>query len=131
MKLCHWYVEMPEDGTPLHEEDNRRLAEPSFAWSNVVATPQTATAETVTNKESAGATKGRQRGSTVKGANSTFKVNNLSKGSIGNKRGALASGREQSKRRRVHDSDPADQEEPAAVVADAAVSEAKSSKSNL
>ena len=30
LKLCHSYVEMPEDGTPLHEEDSRRSAEPSF-----------------------------------------------------------------------------------------------------
>ena len=39
LKLCHWYIEMPEDGTPLHEEDNRRSAQPSFVWSNAVATP--------------------------------------------------------------------------------------------
>ena len=121
---------MPEDGTPLHEEDNRRLAEPSFVWSNAVAAPQTVAANTVTNRQSARATKGRQRGSAAKGANSSSKVNNVSKGSTGSKRAAPASGREQSKRGRVHDSDAAEREEPAVVVADAAVTEAKSSKSN-
>ena len=94
LKLCHWYVEMPEDGTPLHEEDNRRSAEPSFAWSNVVTTPQTAATGNVTNKQSARATKGRQKGSAAKGANSTSKVNIASKGSTGSKRAAPASGRE-------------------------------------
>ena len=131
LKLCHWYVEMPEDGTPLHEEDNRRSAEPSFAWSNVVTTPQTAAAGNVTNKQSARATKGRQRGLAAKGANSTSKVNIASKGSTGSKRAAPTSGWEQSKRGKVHECDPADREEPAVVMADVAVSEAKSSKSNL
>ena len=82
----------------------------------------------MTNKESAQATKGQQRGSTAKRANS--KVNADSKGSNGNKRGAPALGRELFKRRRVTDSDPAELEEPAVVVADAAVLEAKLSKSN-
>ena len=50
---------MPKDGTPLHEEDNRRSAEPSFAWSNAVATPEAAAANNVTNKQSARAIKGR------------------------------------------------------------------------
>ena len=59
LKLCHWYVEMPKDGTPLHEEDNRRSAEPSFAWLNAVAAPETVATNIVTNKQSARATKGR------------------------------------------------------------------------
>ena len=29
LKLCHWYIEMPEDDTPLHEEGNCRSAEPT------------------------------------------------------------------------------------------------------
>ena len=121
---------MPEDGTPLHKEDNCRSAEPSFEWSNVVTALQTTVAGNVTNKQSARATKGRQKGSAAKGANSTSKVNIASKGSSGSKRAAPASGREQSKRGKVHECDPADREEPAVVVADAALSEAKSSKSN-
>ena len=80
LKLYHWYVEMPKDGTPLHEEDNHHSAEPSFARSNAVAAPKTVAADTVTNRQSARATKGRQIGSVAKGANSSSKVNNVSKG---------------------------------------------------
>ena len=128
LKLCHWYVEMLEDGTSLHEKDNRWSAKPSFTWSNVVTTPRTIVAKIGTTKKSARVTKRRQRSSTAKGANS--KVNAASKGSNGNKRGAPSSGRESSKRGRVIDSDPVEQEEPAAVVMDTTISEAKSSKSN-
>ena len=35
LKLCHWYIEMPKDETSLHEELNRRAADPTYVWSSV------------------------------------------------------------------------------------------------
>ena len=45
LKLCHWYVEMPKDETPLHEEQNRRAADPSFSWSNVASASRATNAD--------------------------------------------------------------------------------------
>ena len=39
LKLCHWYFEMPKDETPLHEELNRRAADPAYVWSSVGGPP--------------------------------------------------------------------------------------------
>jgi hypothetical protein len=36
---CHWYLEMPIDKTPRHEEGNRRSVEPSFKAPNPVPQP--------------------------------------------------------------------------------------------
>ena len=30
LKLCHWYLKMPKDETQLHEEHNRRAADPTY-----------------------------------------------------------------------------------------------------
>ena len=35
LKLCHWYVEMPESNTPLHEQENRRIAKPGYSQASV------------------------------------------------------------------------------------------------
>ena len=86
---------MPEDGTSLHEEDNRQSIELLFRWSNIVTTAWIVATKTGTTKKSVRATKGRLRSSIAKGANS--KANIASKGNNSNKRGALASEREPSK----------------------------------
>ena len=39
LKLCHWYLNMPKDETPLHEELNRRAADPTYVWSSVGGPP--------------------------------------------------------------------------------------------
>ena len=31
LKLCHWYVDMPESDTPLHEQENQRIVEPTYS----------------------------------------------------------------------------------------------------
>ena len=128
LRLCYWYIEMPEDDTPLHEEENRRSAELTFMWTNVLSASWSIIADTGTQKENARTMKGRIRSSTAKGTDS--KGNAASKGSKDNKRGAPSSSREPSKRGRVAHTVPTKQEEPTPVVVDAVVSEAKSSKSN-
>ena len=35
LKLCHWYVEMPESDTPLHEQENQRIVEPRYSRASV------------------------------------------------------------------------------------------------
>ena len=42
LKLGHWYLELPKDETPLHEELNRRAADPAYVWSSAGGPPQLA-----------------------------------------------------------------------------------------
>ena len=124
LKLCLWYVEMPKDETPLHEEQNSRAADPSFSWSNVVAASQAANADSAPARGSTGTLKPSAKGSSTKGPEPKTKA-----ALKGTKQGSVASGREVSKRGKVNVG-TGECDDVAPVQAGTDISEAKSSKSN-
>ena len=124
LNLCHWYVEMPKDETPLHEEQNRRAADPSFSWSNVAAMSRAANADSAPARGSTRTLKPLAKGSSAKGPESKTKA-----ALKGTKRGSAALGREVSKRGKVNVG-IGECDNVAPVEAGTDVSEAKSSKSN-
>ena len=124
LKLCHWYVEMPKDETPLHEEQNRHATNPSFLWSNVASASRVANADSAPARGSTKTLKPSAKGSSTKGPEPKTKA-----ALKGTKRGSAALGREVSKRGKANvGSDECD--DPALGQAGTDVSEAKSSKSN-
>ena len=125
LKLCHWYLEMPKDETPLHEELNRRAVDPTYVWSSVGGPPQTAGQDVPASRGTGRASKGAVKAATAKGA--VPKSNAASKGT---KRGAPTTGRAVSKKGKLGDAGTDETAGPPDVDATAAVSEAKSSKSN-
>ena len=124
LKLCHWYVEMLKDETPLHEEQNRRAVDPSFSWSNVTSASRAANADSAPARGSTRTLKPSAKGSAAKGPEPKTKA-----ALKGTKRGSAASRREVSKRRKANvGTGECDNLAPAQAGTD--VSEAKSSKSN-
>ena len=67
LKLCHWYVEMPKDETPLHEKQNRRAADPSFLWLNDGATSRVANVDSIPAQGTTRTSKPSAKGSSSKG----------------------------------------------------------------
>ena len=115
---------MPKDETPLHEEQNRRSANPSFSWSNVVVAFCAANADSAPARGSTRTLKPSAKGSSPKGPESKTKA-----ALKGTKRGSAASGREVLKRGKVNvGTGECDNLAPVEVGTD--VSEAKSSRSN-
>ena len=125
LKLCHWYLEMPKDEMPLHEELNMRAADPTYVWSNVGGPPRTAGQDVSASRGTGRTSKGVAKAATAKGA--VPKSNVASKGT---KRGASSAGRVVSKRGKLGDAGTDETTGPPDVDATTAVSEAKSSKSN-
>ena len=125
LKLCHWYVEMLETDTPLHEQENRRIAKPGYLWASVGgASRAIAEIDVVAPQASARASTAKRKSSATKAGSAR-----VPDGGKGNKRGPQTSGRAPSKRGKVAapESGEIHAEEVVVVVAD---SEAKSSKSN-
>ena len=125
LKLCHWYVEMSESDTPLHEQDNWHIAEPGYSRASVGGSSRApAPANVAASRASARAP--RAQGKSLATKAGTARVPD---GGKGNKRGPQSSGRAPSKRGKVAAAESSDMhaQEAVAVVAD---SEAKSSKSN-
>ena len=125
LKLYHWYLEMPKDETPLHEELNKRAADPTYVWSSVGGPPRSAGQDVPASRGTGRANKGAVKAATAKGA--APKSNAASKGT---KRGASTAGRAVLKRGKLGDAGTDETAGPPDVDATAAVSEAKSSKSN-
>ena len=123
LKLCHLYVEMPKDETPLHEEQNRRSADPSYSWSNVADASRAANADSAPARGSTRTLKPSAKGSSAKGPESKTKALK------GTKRGSATSGREVSKKGKVNVG-TGECDNLAPMEAGTDVSEAKSSKSN-
>ena len=108
----------------MHEEQNRRAADPSFSWSNVAAASRAANAESAPAQGSTRTLKPSAKGSSAKAPESKTKATLK-----GTKRGSAASGREVSKRGKVNVG-TGECDDLALVEAGTDVSEAKSSKSN-
>ena len=117
-------MEMPKDETPLHEEQNRRAADPSFSWSNVAAASWAANADSAPARGSTRTLKPSAKGSSAKGPEPKTKA-----ALKGTKRGSTASEKEVSKRRKVNVG-TGECDNVAPVEAGTDVSKAKSSKSN-
>ena len=125
LNLCHWYVEMPKDELPLHEEQNRRAADPLYSRSNVDAASWVANGDSTLAQGTTRNSKAAVKGSPSKGPDSKTEAPLR-----GSKQGATASGREVLKRRKVSDAIIGECDDPAPLEAGTNVSEAKSSKSN-
>jgi hypothetical protein len=61
---CHWYIEMPVDRTPQHEEENRRSIEPSFRSSHLTVHQQALRAP-ATTKQGAKRPRGKGKSTTL------------------------------------------------------------------
>ena len=125
LKLYHWYMEMPKDKTPLHEEQNRRAADPSYLWSNVGAASRAANVDSTRARGTTRDSKVAVKGLSAKGPDSKTKAPLRS-----SKRGATESEREVSKRGKVSDATTGECDDLAPLEAGTDVSVAKSSKSN-
>ena len=97
LKLCHWYVEMPETDTPLHEQENRRIVEPGYSRASVGGASRAAA------EIDAAATQASAKASTAKRKSSATKAGSarVPEGGKGNKHGPQTSGRAPSKRGKV------------------------------
>ena len=117
--------EMPKDETPLHKELNRRVADPAYEWSNVGGPPQPSTQDAPASQGTSRTSKAIVKGSTTKGV--VPKTNVALKET---KREALTARRKVTKRGKVVDASIDETNVPTKVDGSAAISEAKSSKSN-
>ena len=115
---------MPKDETPLHEEQNRRAADPLFSWSNVAAASRATNVDFSPAQGTTRTSKPSAKGSSAKGPNSKTKAPLK-----GTKRECATSGREVLKRGKVNVA-TGECNDPAPLEASTNISEAKSSKSN-
>jgi hypothetical protein len=115
LRACHWYIEMPVDRTPQHEERNRQSVEPSFR--NVQVMPLRSSAATQVGAK-------RPRG---KGKSTTPKAQASRKDASGraSKRGPPPVAAESHKRSRVQDDHTAQNEPEEEALS---ISQNKSSK---
>ena len=125
LRLCHWYVKMPESDTPLHKQENRCIAEPSYSQASVggVSRPAAPT-DVAAPRATIRASRMQRKSLATKAGNAK-----LSDSGKGNKRGAQSFGRVLSKRDKVFEAKSADihAQDVVAVIADL---EAKLLKSN-
>ena len=125
LKLCHWYVEMLESDTPLHKQENWRIAKPSYSRASIGGVSRAAAPTNVAApRVMARASRAQRKSSATKARNAK-----LLDGGKGSKRGAQSFDRVLSKRGKLFEAESADihAQDVVAVVADL---EAKSSKSN-